>query len=309
MMNPNHYDLIVIGGGPAGQGAVEFASLTGRRILVIEHKVLGGIVVTTGGGPTKTLREAALHLTGFRQRGLYGLTAQPDIDMAVERTRKRTREVSSAMQNFTRSLFVDSLGVDVIYGSARLGPKHTVIVTPNEGSERELVFTTDKILIATGSQPFHPEGIPFDDPDIFDSEELPNLKRVPKNVVIVGGGSIGCEFASIFIAFGIPVTLVHSRNNLVNTMDSEMSRLLGKVFEKQGMRIILNTGVRTACRVNGKLQVKLETDEVLNPDILLFATGRTVNTKGLGLEEAGVKTNHQGIIEVDNHFQSSVQGI
>src|SRR5206468_10537117 len=122
MTGTQHYDLIIIGGGPAGQGAAEFAAFAGRRVLVIEREVLGGLVVTTGGGPTKTLREAALHLTGFRYRALYGLTEQPDIGMAVERTRKRTGEVSSAMQNFTHSVFVDKLGVDVVYGSACLGP-------------------------------------------------------------------------------------------------------------------------------------------------------------------------------------------
>ena len=99
-----HYDLIIIGGGPAGQGAAEFAAFAGRRTLVIEREVLGGLVVTTGGGPTKTLREAALHLTGFRYRALYGITEQPDIVMAVKRSRARTEEVSSAMQNY--SLFL-----------------------------------------------------------------------------------------------------------------------------------------------------------------------------------------------------------
>jgi len=151
-----HYDLIIIGGGPAGQGAAEFAAFAGRHTLVIEREVLGGLVVTTGGGPTKTLREAALHLTGFRYRALYGITEQPDIVMAVKRSRARTEEVSSAMQNFTHSFFLDKLGVDVIYGSARLGPNRTVIVTSREVSETERVFTAEKILIATGSLPFHP---------------------------------------------------------------------------------------------------------------------------------------------------------
>ena len=208
MTGTQHYDLIIIGGGPAGQGAAEFAAFAGRRTLVIEREVLGGLVVTTGGGPTKTLREAALHLTGFRYRALYGITEQPDIVMAVERSRARTEEVSSAMQNFTHSFFVDRLGVDVVYGSARLGPNRTVIVTPRGVSETERVFTAEKILIATGSRPFHPPNIPFDDPDIFDSEGLPNIKRVPKSALVVGGGPIGCEFASIFNAFGIPVTVV-----------------------------------------------------------------------------------------------------
>ena len=136
-------------------------------------------MVTSGGGPTKTLREAALHLTGFRYHTLYGITEQPDIVMAVELSRARTEQVSSAMQNFTHSFFVDKLGVDVVYGSARLCPNHTVIVTPRGVSETERVFTAEKILIATGSRPFHPPGIPFDDPDVFDSEGLPRVKRVP----------------------------------------------------------------------------------------------------------------------------------
>ena len=140
--------------------------------------------------------------------------------MAVERSRVRTEEVSSAMQNFTRSFFVDKLGVDVIYGSARLGANHTVIVTPSEVSETERVFTAEKILIATGSRSFHPANIPFDDPDIFDSEELPKIKRVPKSALVVGGGAIGCEFASIFNAYGIPVTVVHSGEHLLGNMDS-----------------------------------------------------------------------------------------
>jgi len=309
MNDTHHYDLIIIGGGPAGQGAAEFAAFAGRHILVIERKVLGGLVVTTGGGPTKALREAAMHLTGFRHRALYGLTEQPYIGMAVERARARTREVSSAMQNITRSLFVYKLGVEVIYGSARFGPNRNVIVTSYEGLESEHVFTAEKILVAIGSCPFRPANIPFDDPDIFDSEELPNLKRIPKNVLIVGGGAIGCEFASIFTAFGISVTVVDSKKSLLSSMDSEISRLLCKVFENQGMRIILGTRVRTTRRVNGELQVTLETDEVLYPDIVLFATGRTVNTEGLGLEEAGVNLNTQGEIEVDNHFQTSVEGI
>jgi NAD(P) transhydrogenase len=289
----------LIGGGIASLAAAGFlirdGQMDGKRITIYEAR--------------RGRREAALHLTGFRYRALYGVTEQPDIVMAVERSRARTEEVSSAMQNFTHSFFVDKLGVDVIYGSARLGPNRTVIVTPLEVSETERVFTAEKILIATGSRPFHPANIPFDDPDIFDSEGLPKIKRVPESALIIGGGAIGCEFASIFNAFGIPVTLVHSGEHLLGTMDSEMSDLLRRAFEKQGMRIVLGTGVHTVARVNGKLQITLETGEVLQPDIALVATGRLVDTEGLGLDAAGVKLNPRGVVEVDNHFQTSIEGI
>ena len=265
-------------------------------------------MVTTGGGPTKTLREATFTSYGFSLWALYGITEQPDIVMAVERSRARTEEVSSAMQNFTHSFFVDRLGVDVVYGSARLGPNHSVIVTPREvGTER--VFTAEKILIATGSSPFHPANIPFDDPAIFDSEDLPKLKRVPKSALVVGGGAIGCEFASIFNAFGVPVTVVNSGEHLLGTMDSELSDLLRRAFEKQGMRIVLGTGVHTAGRVNGELRITLKTGEVLPVGHGAVCDRPLVDTKGLGLDSVGVKLNPRGVVEVDNQFQTSNEGV
>ena len=304
----SHYDFIIIGGGPAGQGAAEFATLAGLRTLVIERNILGGLVVTTGGAPTKTLREAALYLTGFRERALYGLTAPADIALAVERMRARTAQVRSAMQDITRSFF-DDLGVEVAYGSARLGLGRTVLLTPRDGDGKECFLTAERILLATGSRPSRPPNIPFDDPDVFDSEGLPKLQRIPKSVLIVGGGSIGCEFVSIFNAFGIPVTLVQPGDRLLREMDSEMSQLLCHVFENFGIRLLFGKRVSAAQRINNELNVTLETGEVLRPDIALFAAGRTVNTEGLGLEAAGVKLNARGGVAVSDKFETSVEGI
>ena len=304
----SHYDFIIIGGGPAGQGAAEFATLAGLRTLVIERNILGGLVVTTGGAPTKTLREAALYLTGFRERALYGLTAPADIALAVERMRARTAQVRSAMQDITRSFF-DDLGVEVAYGSARLGSGRTVLLTPRDGDGKECFLTAERILLATGSRPSRPPNIPFDDPDVFDSEGLPKLQRIPKSVLIVGGGSIGCEFVSIFNAFGIPVTLVQPGDRLLREMDSEMSQLLCHVFENFGIHLLFGKRVCAAQRINNELNVTLETGEVLRPDIALFAAGRTVNTEGLGLEAAGVKLNARGAVAVSDKFETSVDGI
>src|SRR5262249_30525978 len=160
-------------------------------------------------GPTKTLREAALYLTGFRDRGLYGLTAPVDTGLAVERMRSRTAQVRSEMQEATRAHFA-RLGIEVLYGSARIGPNRTVLVAPRDGNGQERVLRANRILLATGSHPSRPPNIPFDDPDVFDSASLFSLRRIPQSVAVVGGGAIGCEYASVFTALGISVTLINS---------------------------------------------------------------------------------------------------
>ena len=308
MTGGNQYDFIVIGGGPAGQGAAEFAAFAGLRTLVIERNVLGGVVVTTGGAPTKTLRDAALYLAGFRDRELYGLTTPVDAGFVIERMRARTGHVCSAMQETISSGFAQ-LGIEVAYGSAQLGPDRTVHVKPRDGPTKERVYFANRILLATGSRPFRPPNFPFDDPDIFDSEGLPSLHRVPKNALIVGGGAIGCEFASIFAAVGIPVTLVHAKKQLLSKMDTELSLHATRVFESTGICILLDTHVSAAKRLNGKLHVALGNGDVLYPDIVLFATGREVNTDDLGLEKAGVKLNARGWVIVDKQFRTNVEGI
>ncbi len=304
----NEYDFIVIGGGPAGQAAAAVATSFGHRTLVIERKALGGEVVTTGGGPTKTLREAALYLTGFRDRDLYGLADPVDIGLAVERMRARTAQVRSEMQEVTRAHFA-KLGIEVLYGSARLRPNRTVLVAPRDGDTQERALRASRILLATGSHPTRPSSISFDDPDIFDSASLFSLQRIPKSVVVVGGGAIGCEYASVFKALGISVTLVHSGEHLLTNMDGELSQLATNVFKKMGMRLVLGARVSAIGRVNGELCVTLDNGEVLGTDIVLYAAGRSVNSDGLGLAEAGVKVNARGWVVVDEHFQTNVEGL
>lgn len=304
----SHYDFIVVGGGPAGQGAAAVATFFGKKTLVIERNVLGGEVVTTGGAPSKTLREAALHLTGFRDRDLYGQTETIDAARAVELMRARTPKVCSEMQEATRKHFAN-LGIEVLYGSARLGSDRTVIVDPADDAGGEFTLSASRILLATGSRPFRPPNIPFDDPGIFDSESLASLIGVPKSAVVVGGGAIACEYASIFNAVGISVSLVNSGDHLLGNMDAELCRQAAGVFEKLGIRLILKTRVSEASRINESLHVTLDSGEVLNPDIMLYAAGRSVKTDGLGLAEAGVKINERGWVVVDEHFQTNADGI
>ena len=155
MKNTDHYDFVVIGGGPAGQGAAEVAAIHGYKTLVVESNVLGGVVATTGGAPTKTLRDAALYFTGFRDREVYGLAGQMDPALVGKHLRSRTIDVCTQMQETVRLTF-ENRGIDVIYGKAQLGPGHTVIVVEHQQGGQERKFSADRILLATGSRPFHP---------------------------------------------------------------------------------------------------------------------------------------------------------
>lgn len=308
MEKTDHYDFIVIGGGPAGQGAAEVAAIHGYRTLVVEGNVLGGVVATTGGAPTKTLRDAALYFTGFRDRDVYGQPPrQLDPVLVGKHLRSRTIEVCNELQKSVRLTF-EKRGIDVIYGKARLGPLNTVVVKEHH-NDQECKFTADRILIATGSRPFHPLNISFEDPDIYDSEKLFKIPCLPKSIVVVGGGAIGCEYASIFKALGVSVTLVDSKDQLLSMMDDEISLIAAKVYEGMGINLIKGMRVKGIERVQGILEVNLESGKTLKPEAVLFAVGRSVNTEGLGLKEAGVNTNHRGEIIVDHHFQTSADGI
>jgi NAD(P) transhydrogenase len=308
MKNTDHYDFVVIGGGPAGQGAAEVAAIHGYRTLVIESNVLGGVVATTGGAPTKTLRDAALYFTGFRDREVYGLVGQMDPALVGQHLRSRTLDVCTQMQESVRLTF-EKRGIDVIYGRGQLGPRRTVVVVERQHGGQERKFSADRILLATGSRPFHPPNISFEDPNIYDSEKLFTIPHLPKTAVVVGGGAIGCEYASIFKALGVSVTLVESGDRLLSMMDGEISRLAAKVYEDMGIHLIIGQKVECIQRVQDTLEVTLESGEILRPEVVLFAVGRSVNTDGLGLNEAGVNTNERGEIVVDRNFQTSAEGI
>jgi NAD(P) transhydrogenase len=308
MNNADHYDFIVIGGGPAGQGAAEVAAIHGYRTLVVESNVLGGVVVTTGGAPTKTLRDAALYFTGFRDREVYGLVGQLDPALVGKHIRSRTLEVCTQMQETVRLSF-ENRGIDVIYGQAQLGPGFTVLVVDHKQGGQVRKFSADRILIATGSRPFHPPNIPFEDPNVYDSEMLFTIPRLPKSVIVVGGGAIGCEYASIFKALGVRVTLVDSGDRLLSMMDGEISQLAASVYIGMGIDLIKGKRVKSMQRVQDTFEVTLDSDEILQSEVVLFAVGRSVNTDGLGLNEAGVNTNERGEIVVDRNFQTSAAGI
>jgi NAD(P) transhydrogenase len=301
------YDFVAIGAGPAGESAAELAAFYGHRSVVIEKNRPGGTVTTTGGAPTKTLREAALYLTGFRDRDIYGLQLAVAPEVVLPTIRKRTREVSELLQRVTADNIAKH-NVDYVQGNARLGPDRTVLVRMPDGSE--CILHGKAILIATGSRPIRPENIPFDEPGVCDSDSILSLGYLPKDILIVGGGPVGVEYATICHALGGRVTLADISDRLMPMMDGELSSRMDELFHQWGVTVLLGVAAETIARTTaGKLEVLLSSGTKLQPDTILFAAGRAANTEGLDLDAAGVKTDSHGGIVVDEHFRTSAGSV
>lgn len=297
---------MVIGAGPAGEKGAAQAAYFGKRVAVVDRLPQpGGAVVASTGIPTKTLRETALYITGFRNRDVYGLSLELDREVVLQRLMSRKSEVASTMgraveENLKRH------GIRFTSGEARLGRGRTVRVA-SDGNEQTL--EAEIVLVASGSRPLRPPAVPFEDPDVHDSEEVLEIRRVPGTMVVVGGGPVGCEYASIFTALGTEITLLDSADRLLPFMDGEIAGLLAETFVRMGIRVMLGSGVATIERSAGGLEVRMETGEILRPDQVLFAAGRAGNTEDMGLDEIGVELDPRGRVVVDETFRTSAEGI
>jgi NAD(P) transhydrogenase len=300
------YDLVSIGAGPAGESATELASFFGHRSAVIEKNRPGGTVTTTGGAPTKTLREAALYFSGLREGDVYGLRLSTTPEIATEIIRKRTWSVCELLQRVTAENIAKNK-VDYIQGTARLDRDGAVSVSTTDGQQRKL--RAKAILIATGSRPFRPANISFDIKGVCDTDTILNRGRVPKDIVIVGGGAVGVEFTTICHALGAKVTLLDRGARLMTMMDGEISERMEQLFTQWGITVVFDATVDRIAQRRDGLEVKLSTGKTLLPDTVLFAAGRVANTEGLGLESAGIAMDSRGRIAVDKNFRTSVNGI
>jgi len=300
------FDLVVIGSGPAGEKGAAQAAYFGKRVALVERaSILGGSAVGNAGIPTKTLRETALYVSGFHKRDVYGVRLQLDPQVVVSTLRARTDEVIGQMTRSVREN-IERHGIELILGEASLLPERTVSVR-TEAGERSLIG--DVVLVAPGSRPYHPPGIPFDDPDVLDSEGVLNIERPFTSMVVVGGGAVGCEYASIFTALGVQVTLVDSVPRLLPFLDHELSDALAAAFRGDGIRVELNAGRPSVSRAEEGLTVTLGSGEVLRAEKDLYAAGRAGNIEGLGLDVVGVKVDERNRILVDDRFETSVPGV
>ena len=299
------FDMVVVGAGPAGEKGAAQAAFFGKRVAVVEEAPAPGGAMAQSAITTKAMREAALYLTGFQRRHLYDAAIDLEPQAVIDRLRARAGDVSATMaeavaQNLERH------GVALVRGRARLAPDRAVVVRPGDGPER--VLEADVILLATGSRPFHPPGIPFDDPDVLDSESARALDRPMKSLVVVGGGAVACEYASIFLALGAEVTLVDRGARLLAFLDGECSQLMADAFRSSGMHVLAETSVAGVTRDGAGLAVHLD-DTVLRPEKIIFAAGRVGNTEDLGLDAVGVAVDDRGRIRVDDHYETTVAGV
>jgi NAD(P) transhydrogenase len=317
-VSEDHYDLVVVGAGPAGEKAAAQAAYFGRRVVVVERAAALGGELAASALTTKAMREAALYLTGFRRREVYGAAIDLDPQVAIDRLRSRATEVAKRMSEGVQAN-LDRHGIELVRGTAVLGSDRAVIVTPSPGTpgvpgstspdQSERVLRGEIVLIATGSRPFHPSDVPFDDPDVLDSETARDLDRPMGSLVVVGGGAVACEYASIFMALGAQVTLVDRGARLMPFLDAQCSAQVTACFRSFGMTVHADEAVTGVTRERQGLRVELSTGRLLQPEKIIFAAGRMGNTDGLGLAATGVTTDPRGRIVVDDHYRTSVPGI
>jgi NAD(P) transhydrogenase len=300
------YDLVVIGVGPAGEKAAAQAAYFGKRVCAIERAPEpGGAGTHTGTVPSKTLREAAMYLSGYHSREMYGVAVELERTATVPRLMSRKSAIVASESKRIRDN-LERHGVTYMRGVARFVDAHTVEVSGDPGARR---VSGDRILVATGSRPARPAGIDFTDECIHDSDEILAIDRLPSSLTILGAGVIGCEYACMFAALGVKVTLVDARDSLLAFLDGEMVESLAQSMERMG--IFLRLGLRWS-------SVKREGDAVvatfheggpIASEQLLYAAGREGRTDDLDLAAVGVVPDKRGYLNVNAAYQTSVPSI
>ena len=301
------FDLIVLGAGPAGEKGAAQAAYFGKRVAIVEREpVPGGAAVHTGTLPSKTLRETALFLSGYRQRDLYGVTVEVDPQLAVRTLIARKNAVRDLeTDRMLRNL--DRHHIETVRGDARFVDAHTVEVDGPNGTR---TLSAPVALVATGSRPFHPPDIPFDDPDVYDSTDILGIGRSPASLAVLGGGVIGCEYASMFAALGVDVHLVESRPRLLPFLDLEMGERLQDAMSTLGVTFHMEERASEVRRAGDSgLVSTLTSGDRIASEMVLVAAGRTGNTGTLELASIGVETDRRGCIVVNGDFSTAAPGV
>jgi NAD(P) transhydrogenase len=309
-MTATFYDFIIIGTGPAGLAAAMTAAKSGKKVLVLEKEgSLGGVCVNTGTFPSKTLREAVLYLTGHLKRKVFedDSCSIQDVEISMAKLKQRLYNVRIEEQAII-TCQLERNGVTLIRGSARFLDDHRIIVA-SLAEGKAIEAEGERIIIATGSNPRNPPEIPFDHETILDSTSILSIKQIPASMIILGGGVIGSEYATIFAALGVKVTLLDRGDKLLKFLDHEIITELQNNFPGGNINYINNCGKFQIEKVDSGAKVTLGGEKVFRADCLFFALGREANTVGLDIHLAGIKLNKHHYIEVNELFQTAAPNI
>ena len=301
-MHEETFDLVVIGSGPGGEKGAAQAAYFGKKVAIIEREnELGGAAANTGTLPSKTLRESALYLSGFRQRGLYGINFGMKKEVTARDFLYRERLVVQS----ERRRIIDNIKrheVTLYHGKAEFVDDQTVSVMSHNGTETYI--KGDVFLIATGSSPYHPPVVPFCDTRVYDSDTILNIHDIPSSMLIAGGGVIGCEYACMFAALGIKVYLVEGRDRLLGFMDAEVTETLARCMRNMDIDFCMPDEIQSV-EAEKQLKVQLKSGRLIEIEAILAATGRNGNTEALALDKVQIIPEPRGHLKVNNVYQTS----
>jgi NAD(P) transhydrogenase len=293
----SQFDLVVIGSGPAGRRAAIQAAKLDKKVLVIEKsRRVGGVSVHTGTIPSKTLRETVLNLSGWRERGFYGRTYKVKSDITADDLRHRltqtlNHEVDVLEHQFTRN------NVTLINGHARFLSRQEIEVSQGDGDARKFGF--ERALISVGTKPYRPSYIPFNGTTVLDSDEILHVPDLPRSLTVIGAGVIGIEYATIFSALDISVTVIEPRSSILSFIDEELIDEFAYELRDRGIKLRLGCKAQDVHALDGYCIVDLSDGRKVKSDMVLYAAGRLGASSDIGLDKIGLNADSRGRLTVD----------
>jgi NAD(P) transhydrogenase len=301
------YDLLVIGSGPAGQRAAIYATKLGKRAAVVErNRNIGGVSVNTGTIPSKTMREAVLHLSGYNYRSIYGMNYKVKEKITMADLAFRVQHVIKTEIDVTEAQLSRN-GIDVLPGIASFEDANHVKVT-NEGGTQ--TYEAKNVIIATGTKPADSPKVPINGRSIVNSDQILDLPNLPKSLIVVGGGVIGVEYTCMFAALGVRVTLIEKRPKLLEFADQEIVEALSYHLRDSRVTMRLHEEVESVEDLpDSSVVANLESKKRISGGALLYAVGRSGNVDQLNLPAVGIEPDSRGRIPVDKDFRTKVPGV
>ncbi len=296
-------DVVVIGAGPGGEKGAAQAAYFGKKVAIIEKaKYPGGACSNTGTIPSKTFRETALHLSGLAARGITGVAIDLNENVTAKQVLADKARQVIKVEHGRIMRNINKHHITYINGRAEFFDLHTLHVFDRENKHTHIV-TSEFIMVATGSSPFHPKEIPFNLESVWDSDTVLQIKSIPKSITILGAGVIGAEYACIFAALGVDVKLLDNRDRILPFVDHEIGENLHQEMEKLGVKIFLNEKATQYDQKENSIVVHTESGKKIESQGFLFASGRNGNTQGLKLEKVGITPGKRGELFVNENYQ------